>query len=101
MYIELHAASAFSFLDNLSITAGKQLGNRTFLRLNTGACRGSALASGRVASLYYGLAAEYRLGGGYSAQTGVDQGANPCSQATVTRGNRTQFGFDLFREWIF
>lgn len=95
-------SSAFSFLDNLSITAGKQLGNRTFLRLNTGACRGSALASGRVAALYYGLSAEYRLGGGYSAQAGVDQGSNPCLQATVAaRPNRYQFGFDLFREWIF
>lgn len=93
--------SAFSFLDNLSITAGKQLGDRAFLRFNTGVCRGSSQASGRATSPYFGIAAEYRLGSGYSAQVGVDPGAAPCSQLGTERTNRWQFGFDLFREWIF
>jgi translocation and assembly module TamB len=89
-------------LDNLSITAGKQIGNRTFLRLNTGICRGSAQAAGGGASVFYGLAAEYRIATGLSAQVGMDPGVAPCAQLGLnTGGVRMQFGFDLFREWIF
>jgi translocation and assembly module TamB len=89
-------------LDNLSITAGKQIGNRTFLRLNTGVCRASAQAASGVASLYAGLAVEYRIATGLSAQVGVDPGVAPCARiGDSTVGLRMQFGFDLFKEWIF
>ena len=94
--------SALSILDNLSITAGKQLGDRTFLRLNTGICRASSQSTGRGGtSPYFGLAAEYRIATGLSAQVGVDPGAAPCARLGSDAFGRLQFGFDLFREWIF
>ncbi len=92
--------SAFSLLDNLSISAGKQLGPRTFLRLNTGVCRGGS-SSTRGASLWAGIAAEYRFARNLSGQIGVDPGASPCTQLGTNGFPRMQFGFDLFREWIF
>jgi translocation and assembly module TamB len=94
--------SALSLLDNLSISAGKQIGDRTFLRLNTGICRGLAGDAGaRGTSLWYGIAAEYRLGSGWLGQVGVDPGAAPCTRLGGDAMPRMQFGFDLFREWIF
>ena len=90
--------SALSLLDNLSITAGKQLGNRAFLRVNTGVCRSGGQAG---ASIWYGIAAEYRLARGLTAQVGIDPGIAPCTRLGVDALPRTQFGFDLFREWIF
>jgi len=87
----------FSLLDNLSITAGKQLGSRTFLRVNTGVCRGT----GQSASLWYGIAAEFRMTKELSAQVGVDPGSAPCTRLGGDLLPRLQFGFDLFREWIF
>ena len=90
--------TALSLLDNLSITAGKQIGNRAFLRVNTGVCRGGGQAG---ASIWYGIAAEYRLAKGWSAQVGIDPGTAPCTRLGVDALPRTQFGFDLFREWIF
>ncbi|HYW32272.1 MAG TPA: translocation/assembly module TamB domain-containing protein [Gemmatimonas sp.] len=93
--------NALSLLDNLSITAGKQIGDRAFLRLNTGVCRGTAAAS-RGTGLYYGIAVEYRLATSLLAQLGYDPGAAPCVQTNNQNGRtRMQFGFDLFREWIF
>lgn len=89
--------TALSLLDNLSITAGKQLGTRAFLRLNTGVCRGS----GQGASLWAGIAVEYRIAPGLLAQVGVDPGSAPCTRLGGDVLPRTQFGFDLFREWIF
>ena len=91
--------SALSLLDNLSISAGKQLGERTFLRANTGVCRGSA-ASVR-SSLWIGLSAEYRITRALSGQVGMDPGSAPCTQLGTNGFPRLQFGFDLFREWIF
>jgi translocation and assembly module TamB len=93
--------SGASLLDNLSISAGKQIGNRTFLRLNTGVCRGSSQSTTRGSSLWFGVAAEYRLAKGYMAQAGVDPGSAPCSRLGGDLFPRMQFGFDLFREWIF
>jgi translocation and assembly module TamB len=93
--------SPYSLLDNLSISAGKQIGERTFLRLNTGVCRGSAQSSFRSASIWYGVAAEYRLARGLSAQLGVDPGTAPCSKVGGDLFPRMQFGFDLFWDWIF
>ncbi len=93
---------ATSLLDNLSITAGKQFGQRTFLRVNTGICRGAAEAASRGASLWYGVAAEYRISRGLTAQLGVDPGSAPCSRiGGDVLFPRMQFGFDLFREWVF
>ena len=91
--------SALSLLDNLSISAGKQLGERTFLRANTGVCRGSA--SSTRSSLWIGLAAEYRLSRNLTGQIGMDPGSAPCTQLGTNGFPRLQFGFDLFREWIF
>jgi len=96
---ELRDATAL--LDNLSISAGKQVGERTFLRVNTGLCRSSGEAAARGASLWYGVAAEYRLSRGLTAQVGVDPGSAPCSRIGGDPFPRMQFGFDLFREWIF
>jgi translocation and assembly module TamB len=90
--------STSSFLDNLSISAGKQVGDRTFLRFNTGVCRGSGEANGR--GLWYGIAAEYRLGAHFSAEVGMDPGSAPCTRLGGNDLPRRQFGFDLFREWI-
>lgn len=92
--------NAFSLLDNLSISAGKQLGDRTFLRLNTGVCRGAGAADQQGAQLWYGIAAEYRIARNWSAQVGVDPGASPCTRLGGDLLPRMQFGFDLFREWI-
>jgi translocation and assembly module TamB len=91
--------SALSLLDNLSISAGKQLGPRTFLRVNTGVCRGGTTST--RASLWAGVAAEYRFARNLSGEIGVDPGASPCSQLGTNGFPRLQFGFDLFREWIF
>ncbi|WP_411280110.1 translocation/assembly module TamB domain-containing protein [Gemmatimonas sp.] len=91
--------SALSLLDNLSISAGKQLGERTFLRANTGVCRGGAASS--RSSLWIGLAAEYRISRNLSGQIGMDPGSAPCTQLGTNGLPRLQFGFDLFREWIF
>ena len=94
--------NAFSLLDNLSISAGKQLNDRTFLRLNTGVCRGaSGQPASPGASLWYGVAVEYRIAQGWTGQVGVDPGSAPCSRLGVDGLPRMQFGFDLFREWIF
>jgi translocation and assembly module TamB len=88
-------------LENLSITAGKQIGNRTFLRVNTGVCRGPGQATNGLSQLYAGLAVEYRISTGLSAQVGADPGTAPCAQTASNAFGRLQFGFDLFREWIF
>ena len=93
--------NASSLLDNLSISAGKQIGTRTFLRLNTGVCRGNSQSTLRLSSLWYGISAEYRLARGYMAQAGVDPGSAPCSRLAGDLFPRMQFGFDLFREWVF
>ena len=91
--------SALSLLENLSISAGKQLGPRTFLRVNTGVCRGGTVST--RASLWAGVAAEYRFGRNLTGEIGVDPGASPCTQLGTNGFPRMQFGFDLFREWIF
>ena len=85
---------------NLSVSVGKQIGDKTFLRVNTGLCRGSAPA-GSANPLWAGVAAEYRIARGLTAQLGVDPGAAPCSRIGGDPLARLQFGFDLFREWIF
>lgn len=87
-------------LDNLNLQAGKQLGDRTFLRLNGGLCRGSS--GGTDYKITSGLSVEYRIRRALLAQVGVDQGASPCTQLGVTgQLPKFQFGFDLFREWVF
>ena len=91
--------SALSLLDNLSISAGKQIGERTFLRANTGVCRGGATST--RSSLWVGLSAEYRLSRNLTGQVGMDPGSAPCTQLGTNGFPRLQFGFDLFREWIF
>ncbi|MBL0940130.1 MAG: translocation/assembly module TamB domain-containing protein [Gemmatimonadaceae bacterium] len=94
--------SAAGLLDNLSISAGKQLGDKTFLRINTGLCRGTAQAASGNSSPWIGLAAEYRISRNLMGQVGVDPGAARCSQLGFGSNARPpmQFGFDLFREWI-
>ena len=93
--------SLLSVLDNLSITAGVQLNRRTYLRINTGVCRGSAESASRGTSPYLGVAIEYRIAAGLSAQIGADPGTAPCTQLGGSAFSRLQYGFDLFREWIF
>ncbi|MFN7530563.1 MAG: translocation/assembly module TamB domain-containing protein, partial [Gemmatimonas sp.] len=93
--------SALALLDNLSISAGKQIGDRTFLRLNTGICRGVGQATQRGAGLWGGVAAEYRIARNWWGQVGVDPGSAPCTRPAGDVFPRLQFGFDLFREWIF
>lgn len=92
--------NAMTLLDNLSISAGKQLGERTFLRINTGLCRGAGQATTRGASPWIGVAAEYRITRTLMGQVGVDPGAAPCTRIGGDVLPRMQFGFDLFREWI-
>ncbi len=92
-----------SLVDNLSVTAGVQIGVRTYLRLDTGLCRGvERNASAGALNLWYGVAVEYRIAPGLTAQVGVDPGPSPCS---VLQGGastrRMQVGFDLFKEWVF
>jgi translocation and assembly module TamB len=96
------AAAGTSLIDNLnlSISAGKQVGERTFLRLNTGICRGASQATSRNSPLWGGVAAEYRIARNWWGQVGVDPGSTPCT-STTNGLPRVQFGFDLFREWIF
>ncbi|MEP6762917.1 MAG: translocation/assembly module TamB domain-containing protein [Gemmatimonadaceae bacterium] len=92
--------SAAAFLDNLNVAAGKQLGDKIFLRLNGGVCRGST--GGSDLRFTGGLSAEYRITRTLLAQVGMDQGASPCTQIGGTGSlPRWQFGFDLFREWVF
>jgi translocation and assembly module TamB len=97
------AMTGTSLIDNLnlSISAGKQFGERTFLRLNTGICRGVGQATQRGAGLWGGVAAEYRIARNWWGQVGVDPGSAPCTRPTGDVFPRLQFGFDLFREWIF
>lgn len=91
--------SATSLLDNVALSAGKQLGPRAYLRLNTGLCRNAGRAAGTA---WGGVAVEYRLSQGLTGQVGVDPGSAPCSRPSGTTTNILyQFGFDLFREWIF
>lgn len=90
--------SALSLLDNLSITAGKQVGDRAFLRFNTGICRGGGQAG---TTPWFGISAEYRLARGLSAQVGVEPGNASCTRLGGDPIFRMQFGFDVFREWIF
>ncbi len=94
---------ALSFLDNLSVTAGKQIGSSTYLRLDTGVCRSATTATaGRSLNLWYGVAVEYRIAPGHTAQVGVDPGPSPCgAQLGVGAARRMQVGFDLFKEWVF
>ncbi len=93
--------TAMSLIDNLSIAAGKQLGDRTFLRLNTGVCGGSGAAASARVSLWAGFAVEYLLAPQLTAQVGVDPGTSPCSRLSGDVMPRMQFGFDLFRDWVF
>jgi translocation and assembly module TamB len=46
------------------------------------------------------VAAEYRIARNWWGQVGVDPGSAPCT-STTNGLPRVQFGFDLFREWIF
>jgi translocation and assembly module TamB len=96
---DLDPRNVEGLLDNVSITAGKQLGTRTFLRLNTVLCR----ASGQQSRTGFrgGVAVEYRLARGLSAQMGVDPGSAPCSRLGTDLLPSMQFGFDIFRDWIF
>lgn len=97
------AVTGTSLIDNLnlSISAGKQFGERTYLRLNTGICRGVGQATQRGPSLWGGVAAEYRIARNWWGQVGVDPGSAPCTRPAGDVFPRMQFGFDLFREWIF
>ena len=97
------AVTGTSLIDNLnlSISAGKQFGERTYLRLNTGICRGIGQSTQRGASLWGGVAAEYRIARNWWGQVGVDPGSAPCTRPAGDVFPRLQFGFDLFREWIF
>jgi translocation and assembly module TamB len=91
-----------SLLGNLSVTAGKQLGRRTYLRLDTGVCRGLAnSASGGSLNLWYGIATEYRIAPGLTGQVGLDPGPSPCGARLGGSAPRMQLGFDLFKAWIF
>ncbi|MEP6835152.1 MAG: translocation/assembly module TamB domain-containing protein [Gemmatimonas sp.] len=88
-----------SIFDNLNLGLGKQLGDRTFLRANAGVCRASSVSSD--VKITTGLSAEYRIRKSLLAQVGVDQGASPCTQLSGGKLPGFQFGFDLFREWVF
>lgn len=91
-----------SLLNNLSVTAGKQIGRRTYLRLDTGVCRGLASGASRNAlNLWYGIATEYRFAPGLTGQVGVDPGPSPCGARLGGAAPRMQVGFDLFKEWVF
>lgn len=89
-----------NLLNNLSLMAGKQIGERTYLRANTGVCRGNNQAAGRN-PLWYGLSVEYRLARGFTGQIGYDPGSSPCTQLGNESLPNMQLGFDLFKEWIF
>jgi translocation and assembly module TamB len=93
--------TGYSLINNVSITAGKQVGERTFLRLNTGVCRRTGQSSVRGAGLWLGVGAEYRLSRGLTAQVGVDPGSAPCSRFEGDVFPRMQFGLDLFKNWVF
>ncbi len=87
-----------SIFDNLNLGLGKQIGDRTFLRGNAGVCRTtSGLSEVKITT---GLSVEYRIRKSLLAQAGVDQGASPCTQLSGGKLSY-QFGFDIFREWVF
>ena len=58
-------------------------------------------AASARSSLWIGLSAEYRVTRALLAQVGMDPGSAPCTQLGTNGFPRLQFGFDLFREWIF
>lgn len=95
-----NTTSRFDLLNNVALSAGKQIGNRTFIRLNSGICRGGADAA-RDLSPWLGLAVEYRLSTVFSLQASADPGTAPCSRVGNDALSRLQFGFDLFYNWIF
>jgi translocation and assembly module TamB len=92
--------SRFDLLNNVALSAGKQIGDRTFIRLNSGICRGTADAA-RDLTPWLGLAIEYRLSPALSAQASADPGTAPCNRVGTDALSRLQFGFDLFHNWIF
>jgi translocation and assembly module TamB len=89
-----------NLLNNLSLMAGKQIGDRTYLRANTGVCRGNNQTAGRN-PLWLGLSVEYRLSRGFTGQIGYDPGSSPCTKLGNDALPNMQLGFDLFKEWIF
>lgn len=93
--------SAMSLIDNLSIVAGKQLSDKTFLRLNTGVCRGGSASAAQGVSVWAGVAVEYLLARQLTLQVGVDPGTSPCSRLSGDVMPRMQLGFDVFRDWLF
>ncbi|MGV3711216.1 MAG: translocation/assembly module TamB domain-containing protein [Gemmatimonas sp.] len=88
-----------SLLD-LNLGLGRQIGDRTFLRLNTALCRPSDSAASAI-QLNAGLSVEYRIRKTILAQAGVDQGSSSCTTVGQDGRRILQFGFDLFREWVF
>ncbi|MCU0636499.1 MAG: translocation/assembly module TamB, partial [Gemmatimonadaceae bacterium] len=94
------ASTRFDLLNNVALSAGKQIGDRTFFRLNSGICRGTADAA-RDLTPWLGLAVEYRLSSTLSIQASADPGTAPCSRVGTDALSRLQFGLDLFHNWIF
>jgi len=101
-----------NILQGTRFNCAKQIGEKTFARLDYGACRlGQLLGGGTQASDAsiadaLGVKLDYRLGSSYTASIGLDPptAALICSRELTARGfafTPRQIGFDLFRYWRF
>ena len=107
----------FEQLTSTRLGVGKQIGDRTFVSLNTGLCPLLGSGSGQAGSENFlsvdyirgqlGGKIEHRFNHGFFAELGIEPGAS--SQTCTRSGVQTrllnptpsQVGFDLFRQWSF
>jgi len=104
--------STAAVLEGTRFNCGKQINNRTFVRLDAGLCQVGQIVGGAGGVSAQGLAnsigvkLDYILRQGYTVSAGVEPPTQAalCSQTANARGfvsTPQQFGFDLFRAWRF
>jgi translocation and assembly module TamB len=102
---------------NARLGLGKQIGNRTFISLNTGICPLLSSPGGTASTdqqqlgerirSQLGGKLEHRFNSGFSAEIGLEPGANSVTctsngaQRQLLNPTPSQVGFDLFRQWSF
>ena len=100
-----------SNLSGPRFNCAKQVGDKTFVRLDAGLCQvGQLVGSGGGSALAFanaiGVKLDYLLSPGLTMSAGVEPPTSAvlCSQSVNARGfvpTPQQFGFDLFRAWRF
>ena len=102
---------AASVLEGTRFNCGKQIGDKTFVRLDAGLCgvgqamQGASMNASALANAI-GIKVDYIITRGYTLSAGVEPPTSAvlCTQSVNARGfvpTPQQFGFDLFRAWRF